>query len=120
MRKVVFAVAGAAVATAGIVGFAGPAFAGPATAETGIKATITKHATGYQWPSMQSPPVMTGLAPGQEVTALCFTDKGDLVNGNPYWFRISKTATPDGNTAFVPREAISVPGNPPNCWTNGN
>ena len=69
---------------------------------------------------MQSPPVMTGLTPGQQVTAFCFTDKGDVVNDNPYWFRISKTATPDGNTAFVPREAISVTGDVPNCWPNGN
>jgi len=33
---------------------------------------------------MQSPPVMTGLTPGQQVTAFCFTDKGDVVNDNPY------------------------------------
>jgi hypothetical protein len=117
MRKIIFAAAGAAVAVAGLVGLAGPAFAAD---ETGTTATITKHATGYQWPSMQSPPVMTGLTPGQQVTAFCFTDKGDVVNDNPYWFRISKTATPDGNTAFVPREAISVTGNVPNCWPNGN
>src|SRR6185312_6690129 len=81
MRKIVLAATGAAVAVAGIIGLAGPAAAGPAAAETGTTATITAHTTGYQWPSKQSPPVMTGLAPDQQVTALCFTDKGDVVNG---------------------------------------
>ena len=42
------------------------------------------------------------------------------MNGNPYWFRISKTATPDGNTAFVHKDAISVSNtNLPNCFPNG-
>jgi len=121
MRKIVVAAAGAAVAVAGLVGLAGPALAGPAAAETGTTATITKHTTGYQWPSMQSPPVMTGLTPGQQVTALCFTDKGDVVNDNPYWFRISKTATPDGSTGFVHKDAIGGVSNErlPNCFPNG-
>jgi len=119
MRKIVLAATGAAVAVAGIIGLAGPAAAGPA-AETGTTATITTHTTGYQWPSKQSPAVITGLTPGQQVTALCFTDEGEHVNGNPYWFRISQTATPNGNTAFVPREAISVSNDIPNCWPNGN
>jgi hypothetical protein len=115
MRKIILAATGAVVAVAGIVGLAGPA-----AAETGTTATITMHTTGYQWPTKQSPAAITGLTPGQQVTALCFTDDGEPVNGNPYWFRISKTATPDGNTAFVPREAISVSNNVPNCWPNGN
>ena len=117
MRKLIAGAAGAAaVAVAGLV-----ALAGPAAAETaGTPAVITQATTGYQWPTKQSPPVMTGLAQGQEVTALCFTDDGDKVNGNPYWFRISKTATPDGNTAFVPKDAISVSNtNLPNCFPNG-
>ena len=120
MRKIVLAATGAAVAVAGIIGLAGPAAAGPAAAETGTTATITAHTTGYQWPSKQSPVVITGLTPGQQVTALCFTDEGEPVSGNPYWFRISQTATPNGNTAFVLREAISVSNDIPNCWPNGN
>jgi hypothetical protein len=43
MRKIVLAGAGAAVAVAGHVGFAGPA-----AAETGSTATITKPTTGDQ------------------------------------------------------------------------
>jgi hypothetical protein len=114
-KKLIAGAAGAAVAVAGLV-----ALAGPAAAETGTQAIITQPTTGYQWPTKQSPPVMTGLTQGQEVTALCFTDEGDKVNGNPYWFRISKTATPDGNTAFVPKDVISVSNtNLPNCFPNG-
>jgi hypothetical protein len=105
-KKLVAGAAGVAVAVAGLVGLAGPA---AAAAEAGSPAVITQPTTGYQWPTKQSPPVMTGLERGQEVTALCFTDDGDPVNGNRYWFRISKTATPDGNTAFVPKDTISVP-----------
>jgi hypothetical protein len=115
MRKLIAGAAGAAVAVAGLV-----ALAGPAVAETGTTGIIIKPTTGYQWPTKESPAVITGLAPGQEVTALCFTDSGAEVNGNPYWFRISKTATPDGNTAFVPKDAISVSNtNLPNCFPNG-
>ena len=63
----------------------------------------------------------TGLIPDQQVTALCFTDRGDEVDGNTYWFRISKTAKPDGNTAFVSKDAISVGSTElPNCFPNGN
>ena len=103
MRKLIAGAAGAAVAVAGLV-----ALAGPAAAETGTTGIITKPTTGYQWPTKESPAVITGLTPGQEVTTLCFTDSGAEVNGNPYWFRISKTAKPDGNTAFVHKDAISV------------
>ena len=116
MRKLIAGAAGAAVAVAGLV-----ALAGPAAAETGTTGIITKPTTGYQWPTKESPAVITGLTAGQEVTTLCFTDSGAEVDGNPYWFRISKTATPDGNTAFVPREAISVGSTElPNCFPNGN
>ena len=115
MRKFIAGAAGAAVAVAGLL-----ALAGPAAAETGTTGIITKPTTGYQWPTKESPAVMTGLDPGQEVTAFCFTDSGAEVNGNPYWFRMSKTAKPDGNTAFVHRDEISVGNtNLPNCWPNG-
>ena len=68
---------------------------------------ITRPTTGYQHPTNQSAPVLTGLKQGQSVTALCFAE-GQVVNDNPYWFRISTTPTPEGNTAFVHRDAISV------------
>lgn len=43
------------------------------------------------------------------------------MNNNPYWFRISLTPTPDGNTAFVHRDAISVENNNlANCWPKGS
>ena len=43
------------------------------------------------------------------------------MDGNPYWFRISKTPKPDGNTAFVSKDAISVGSTElPNCFPNGN
>ena len=84
-------------------------------------ATITQHTTGYQWPSMQFPARHDRVDTWPASHRLCFTDKGDVVNDNPYWFRISKTATPDGNTAFVPREAISLSNNVvENCRPNGN
>ena len=70
MRKIVVAAAGAAVAVAGT---RGPRRA--RAAETGTTATITKPTTGYQWPTKESPAVITGLTPGQEVTALCFTER---------------------------------------------
>ena len=115
MRKLIAGAAGAAVAVAGLV-----ALAGPAAAETASTATITKPTTGYLWPTKDSAAVYTGLVADQQVTALCFTDRGDEVDGNPYWFRISKTAKPDGNTAFVPKDAISVSNtNLPNCFPNG-
>jgi hypothetical protein len=116
MRKLIAGAAGTAVAVAGLV-----ALAGPAAAETGTTGFITKPTTGYLWPTKESPAVITGLTPGQEVTALCFTDNGAQVDGNTYWFRISKTAKPDGNTAFVSKDAISVGSTElPNCFPNGN
>jgi hypothetical protein len=116
MRKLIAGAAGAAVAVAGLV-----ALAGPAAAETASTATITKPTTGYLWPTKDSAAVYTGLVADQQVTALCFTDRGDEVDGNPYWFRISKTAKPDGNTAFVSKDAISVGSTElPNCFPNGN
>ena len=77
MRKLIAGAAGAAVAVAGLV-----ALAGPAAAETGTTGIITKPTTAYQWPTKESPAVITGLAQGQAVTALCFTDDGAEVNGN--------------------------------------
>lgn len=101
MRRMVLAATGAAVAVAGIVGFAGSASA----AESGHPAYISKPTTAYQHADKGSAPVFTNLQPGQEVTALCFTE-GQLVNGNHNWFRISLTPEPQGNTGFVHRDAI--------------
>jgi hypothetical protein len=117
MRKLIAGAAGAAVAVAGLV-----ALAGPAAAETGTTGFITKPTTGYLWPTKESPAVITGLTPGQEVTALCFTDNGAEVDGNTYWFRISKTAKPDGNTGFVPQNAIDGVSSDglTDCFPNGN
>ena len=115
-KKLIAGAAGAAVAVAGLL-----SLAGPAAAETGTTGIITQPTTAYQWPTKESPAVITGLAQGQEVTALCFTDDGDEVNGNPYWFRISKTAKPDGNTGFVPKDVIAGVSSDglPNCFPNG-
>jgi hypothetical protein len=117
MRKLITGAAGAAVAVAGLV-----ALAGPAAAETGTTGFIIKPTTGYLWPTKESPAVITGLAQGQEVTAHCFTDDGDEVDGNAYWFRISKTAEPGGTTGFVPKDAIGGVSRDglPNCFPNGN
>jgi hypothetical protein len=111
MRKSVYAAAGAAGAVAAIVGLAGPAAAqtSAAATEIGHTAYITKPTTAYQHADNRSAPFFTNLTPGQEVTALCFTE-GQQLNGNPYWFRISTTPEPNGNTAFVHRDAISVNG----------
>jgi hypothetical protein len=110
MRKFVV-VAGAAVVVAGLVGLAGTAAAdtGSTAAEAGQRAYITQGTTGYQHADNRSAPMFTNLKPGQEVTALCFTE-GQQLNGNHYWFRISMTPEPNGNTAFVHRDAISVNG----------
>jgi hypothetical protein len=103
MHKFAFAATGAAVAVAaGLVGLAGPA-----AAEDGHNAVITRPTTAYEHATNQSAPVFTNLKAGREVTALCFTE-GQELNGNQNWFRISLTAVPDGNTAFVHRDAISV------------
>src|SRR5947209_412912 len=72
----------------------------------GFPATISKPTTAYQWPTKDSPAVITGLAKDQQVTAHCFAE-GDVVDGNQYWFRISLTPDPQGNTGFVHRGAIS-------------
>ena len=111
MRKSIFAAAGAAVVVAGLVGLAAPAAAQTSSTATeiGHTAYITKPTTGYQHADNRSAPVFTNLASGQEVTALCFTE-GQQLNGNHYWFRISMTPEPNGNTAFVHRDAISVNG----------
>ena len=121
MRKIIIGTVGAAVAAAGIMALAGPAnAAGTATAtEAGARAYIIKPTTAYQWPTKNSPAVITGLGQGQQVTAHCFVES-DVVEGNTYWFRISKTADPNGTTGFVPKDVISVNGGLPNCWPNEN
>ena len=103
MRKTLLATIGAAVAVAGIVGFAGTA----AAAETSHPAYIKAPATAYQHADNRSAPVFTNLQPGQQVTALCFTE-GQVIDGNHNWFRISLTPEPQGTTGFVHRDAISV------------
>ena len=100
MRKLIAGTVGAAIALTGLVGLAGTA-----SADSASQAVITRDTTGYLAPTKESLPVMTGLAQGQKVNALCFTDDGAEVNGNKYWFRISKTETPD-KTAFVPQDAL--------------
>ena len=100
MRKMILTAVGAAVAVAGLAGFAGTA-----AAETGHPAYIAKPTTAYQHADNNSAPVFTNLQPGQEVTALCFTE-GQAIDGNHNWFRISLTPDPQGKTAFVHRDAI--------------
>ncbi|WP_103380553.1 hypothetical protein [Pseudonocardia dioxanivorans] len=103
MRTSLLAAVGAAVAVAGLVGFAGTA----AAAEAGHPAYIKAPATAYQHADNRSAPIFTNLKPGQQVTALCFTE-GQTVDGNHNWFRISLTPDPQGSTGFVHRDAISV------------
>ena len=96
------------------------ALAGPAAADTATTGFIIKPTTAYQWPSKDSSAVITGLAQGQEVTALCFADNGTPVDSNTYWFRISKTVTPNGTTGFVPKGPIGGVSRDglPNCFPN--
>lgn len=127
MRKIIIGAVGAAVAVSGLMALAGPASAAPTTApaaagttaEAAAPAYIIKPTTAYQWPTKNSPAVITGLTQGQQVTAHCFVES-DVVEGNKYWFRISRTADPNGTTGFVPKDVISVGGGLPNCWPNGN
>lgn len=120
MRKIIIGAVGAAAAASGLMALAGPASAAETAAtETGAPAYIIKPTTGYQWPTKNSPAVITGLTQGQQVTAHCFVES-DVVEGNKYWFRISETADPNGTTGFVPKDVISVNGGLPNCWPNGD
>ncbi len=43
-----------------------------------------------------------------------------MLDAAGYWFRISKTATPNGTTGFVPRDAIGGVSRDglPNCFPN--
>jgi hypothetical protein len=56
--------------------------------------------------------VHTSLREGAHVETVCFTDKGQVVDGNPYWFRVNK----DGASGYVHRDAISVGNDLPNCF----
>ena len=114
MRKLIAGTVGAAIALTGLVGLAGPA-----SAETGSSGVITQSTTGYSGPSKTSPAILTGLDKGQQVDALCFTDKGDELNGSKYWFKIRKAETPDGYAAFVHRDVTAGITGLPNCWPNG-
>lgn len=106
------AAAGAAFAAVGLVIVATPA---AATHAQGQPIYITMPTTGYTSPSNGSAAMLTGLQPGQAVTAYCFTE-GQTLNGSHYWFRVGTTPEPNGNTAFVNRTAISTaPTSLPHC-----
>ena len=106
MRKLL--VTGAAVAVAGLAVIG---LAGTAAAATGSTGWITHPTTSYTSPSKQSQP-LAQLGQGTPVEALCYT-KGEIVNGNPNWFRIAE----DGESlGFVHRDAIGgVPGDLRHC-----
>ena len=104
MRRTFLVAVGAAIGAAGLVGLAGTATA----AEAGHNAWIKAPATAYQYPTTTSGTIFSNLQPGQQVTALCFTE-GQNLGGNHNWFRISLTPDPQGTTGFVHRDAITVP-----------
>ncbi len=116
MRRIALVATGAAAAVTGVLLGAGTAAAAPAAGTETQSATayIIHPTTGYSSPSNQSVPVLTGLNADQKVTALCFTE-GQVLGGNHYWFRVSTTPQPDGNTGFVHKEAISVQGDLRHC-----
>jgi hypothetical protein len=104
MRKLIVLATGTAVAVAGLITLAATANAG------GSNSVITKSTTSYTSPSNQSIRV-SSLTQGTQVESLCFTE-GQMLNGNPNWFRISK----DGNSAqYVHRDAISAPKDLKHC-----
>jgi hypothetical protein len=89
----------AVVATAAAAGVAGLATTAHA-AEAGL---ITRPTTSYSSPSQATMPVHS-LRPGDQVETLCFTE-GQSVNGNAYWFRISR----NGDSGYVHRDAMIPP-----------
>ena len=101
MRKLIALTLSTVAAAGAVVGLAGTAGASSADTLTG---TIKTYATSYSSPSYRSVPVHLNLMPGENVDTLCFRE-GDEINGNAYWFKISKL----GDTGYVHRDAIVPP-----------
>jgi hypothetical protein len=71
---------------------------------------ITQATTSYVYPTNQSTPVHYGFKAGDQVVVRCFTE-GQELQGNHYWFRITK----DGNLGFVHRSAMATATGIPHC-----
>jgi hypothetical protein len=108
-RAALLGLGAACVAAIGVVGLAGPATAAESSSLVG---TIKQRTTSYVSPSNQTTPIHTSLLEGMQVETVCFTDQGQALDGNPYWFRVSK----DGTSGYVHRDAISVGNDLPNCF----
>jgi hypothetical protein len=109
MTKSAILAFGAGFAAIGVLGLAGSAAAAEPSSLTGV---IKQRTTSYTSPSNQSVPVHTSLREGMQVETVCFTDQGQALNDNPYWFRVNK----DGVSGYVHRDAISVGPDLPNCF----
>jgi hypothetical protein len=101
MRKLIALTLSTIAAAGAVVGLAGTAGASSADTLTG---TIKTYATSYSSPSDRSIPVHVNLLPGEKVNTLCFRE-GDAINGNAYWFMISK----GGERGYVHRDVIVPP-----------
>jgi hypothetical protein len=108
-RSALLGLGAACLAAVGVVGLAGSAGAAESSSLTGV---IKQRTTSYSSPSNQTTPVHTSLREGTQVETVCFTDQGQTLNDNPYWFRVNK----DGMSGYVHRDAISVGNDLPNCF----
>ncbi len=95
-------------AVAGIGAVAG--LAGSARAADGNTGYIKQYAISYTSPSNATRPVHKGLPPGTPVDTHCVR-KGQVLDGNPYWFIIGK----DGDVGYVHSHDISAPADTPDC-----
>ena len=102
-------VAGTAAAAAGTHTAAESTQATQSTAT----AVISRPTTSYSEANEHSLVVDTSLRPGTRVTVLCFTDQGQPIDGNTYWFRVVKTNNLPG---YVHRSALAdIPTDVQNC-----
>jgi hypothetical protein len=95
MRKLLVTVATAAVTGAALLGAAGTAVAAESNA------WVTHAASSFNAPREDAVRVDTFVG-GEQVEALCFTE-GQVVDGNPIWFRIEQNGEYRG---FVHRDAL--------------
>jgi hypothetical protein len=106
MRKTVLLASGITVAAASLVALACTANAS-GSSDGGM---IKQPTMSYTSPSNKSQPVHKNLSRGTPVDVVCVAE-GQPVNGNSYWARINT----DGQTGFVPRDAVHIPLDTPLC-----
>ena len=110
MKKLALATIAAVAGFGAVAGVAGAASAADTNAADGGTGYIKQYAISYTSPSDATVPVHKGLAPGEPVDTLC-ARKGQVLNGNPYWFLIDK----DGSLGYVHRDVIAPPADVPWC-----